>query len=75
MQGSVQYISSTKTAYFISTNTLGFSPGAAEDITYTIQIVGVGDNCVKRLSGECIDGCDDDTTPGGNYITKLTVIG
>ena len=75
IQGSVQYFSGDKTAYFISTNELGFSPNAGENITYTIQIVGVGQDCVKRLSGECIDGCDDDTDPGKNYVTKITVIG
>lgn len=73
--GSVQYLANMKTAYFISANPLGFSPGAGENVTYTVQIVGNGDNCVKRQSGECIDGCDNDTTPGGNHTKSIFIVG
>lgn len=73
--GTVQYVASAKTAYFISTNPLGFSPGPGENITYTVQVVGNGNNCVERTSSDCIDGCDDDSNPGGNHTRKFTVIG
>lgn len=75
IQGTVQYVASTRSAYFISTNSLGFSPGPGENVTYTIQVMGVGSNCVKRTTGECIDGCDDDTDPGDNHVRKIVVIG
>jgi len=75
IQGTVQYVTSTRSAYFISTNSLGFSPGAGENITYTIQVVGIESNCVRRTNGECIDGCDDDTDPGNNHVRKIEVVG
>ena len=73
--GTVQYVANTKTAYFISTNPLTPSPNAGEDVTFTIKIIGVGIDCVKRVSGECIDGCDDDTLPGGNHTISFKVVG
>jgi len=75
MSGTIQYVASTKTAYFISTNSLSFSPYANENIKYTVIVVGTGDNCVKRQSGGCIDGCDNDTAPGDSYVKEITIIG
>ncbi len=73
--GDVQFSADLKTAIFISYNPLAFSPGAGEDVTYTIKLIGDSVQCIKRQTGECMDGDDPDCAPGGKFIKSIRIIG
>lgn len=76
--GTFQFSADSKTAVFISNETLGdlINPGAGENIEYSITVLGtdVGAGVVTDADGEALDG-DKDGQPGGDYHTTIEVVG